>query len=132
MSTKQRELVVTLFLIKDSKIPAHMNVPVTSWDRSCALDSFTSEVPMYLFSGAVNDARGHIATGAVHFRIHNDDLAKTLQRKTEFSKDTWESFGIKDLRMEHFIKSGDAIFRPAEPDDDAARAKLGKQQQRHQ
>jgi hypothetical protein len=36
-----------------------------------------------------------------------------LRSKTEFTKQEWEAFGIKDLRTDHFIKSGDLYFQPA-------------------
>ncbi len=40
-------------------------------------------------------------------------LAEELTKKTEFTKKEWESFGIKDLRPDHFIKSGNSYFQPA-------------------
>ena len=41
-------------------------------------------------------------------------LSEMLRSKTEFTELEWEEFGIKDLRIEHVIKSGDTYFQPAE------------------
>jgi hypothetical protein len=33
--------------------------------------------------------------------------------KTEFTQQEWDAFGVHDLGMHHFVKSGDSYFRPA-------------------
>jgi hypothetical protein len=50
------------------------------------------------------------ATGRI---LENAKLAEALRSKTEFTKQEWEAFGIKDLRTDHFIKSGDSYLQPA-------------------
>jgi len=37
-----------------------------------------------------------------------------LRSKTEFTTQEWEAFDIKDLRTDHYIKSGDSYFRAEE------------------
>ena len=44
--------------------------------------------------------------------LENSALAKALRQKVEFTKQEWEAFGIKDLRKDHFVKSGDLYFQP--------------------
>ena len=39
--------------------------------------------------------------------LENPKLEKELERKTEFTKQEWESFGITDLRVDDYVKSGD-------------------------
>ena len=41
------------------------------------------------------------------------ELARALMHKTEFTQQEWEKFGIKDLRMHHFVASGNTYFEPA-------------------
>ena len=45
--------------------------------------------------------------------LEHAKLAEALRSKTEFTKQEWEVFGIKDLRTDHFIKSGHSYFQPA-------------------
>ena len=45
--------------------------------------------------------------------LEHENLAEALRSKAEFTKQEWEAFGIKDLRTDHFIKSGDSYFQPA-------------------
>jgi len=42
-------------------------------------------------------------------------LSEALKGKTSFTQKEWEAFGVKDLRMSHFIKAGDKYFQPAAP-----------------
>jgi hypothetical protein len=44
--------------------------------------------------------------------LEHAKLAEALRSKTEFTKQEWEAFSIKDLRTDHFIKSGDSYFEP--------------------
>ena len=46
--------------------------------------------------------------------MDNPELALALERRTELTQADWEAFGINDLRMDHFIKSGQRYFKPAE------------------
>ena len=48
--------------------------------------------------------------------LTNDELRDALKEKNEFTEDEWRAFGIKNLRMNHFIKSGDSHFKPTEPE----------------
>ena len=43
-----------------------------------------------------------------------NELASALRSNTSFTKEEWESFGVKDLRYDDVIKSGDSYFRPDE------------------
>jgi hypothetical protein len=45
--------------------------------------------------------------------LKHKGLASGLTKRTEFTREEWDAFGIKDLRMEHFIKSGPSYFQPA-------------------
>ena len=51
---------------------------------------------------------------ATGLNLEHAKLAEILRSKTEFTKLEWEDFGIKDLRIDHVIKSGDKYFQPAE------------------
>ena len=44
--------------------------------------------------------------------LTNDQLASDLQSKTEFTRQEWDAFGIKDLRIDNLIKSGASYFQP--------------------
>jgi hypothetical protein len=48
--------------------------------------------------------------------LEHEKLAKALENKTEFTKEEWKKFYIKDLCADHFIKSGNEYFQPAEED----------------
>ena len=50
--------------------------------------------------------------------LTNNDFASLLQSRTAFTREEWDVFGIKDLRTEHFIKSGTSYFRPDVPTAD--------------
>jgi hypothetical protein len=54
------------------------------------------------------------AEPATGLNLEHAKLAEILRSKTEFTKLEWEDFGIKDLRIDHVIKSGDKYFQPAE------------------
>jgi hypothetical protein len=41
-----------------------------------------------------------------------DALAASLVNKTEFTQQEWASFGIRDVRDDHFVRSGDQYFKP--------------------
>jgi hypothetical protein len=45
--------------------------------------------------------------------LENTGLADVLMRKTEFTQQEWDAFGVHDLHMHHFVKSGDSYFHPA-------------------
>ena len=40
-------------------------------------------------------------------------LAAALASKTEFLPDEWASFGVRDLRMNHYVEAGSCYFQPA-------------------
>jgi len=46
--------------------------------------------------------------------LENSELAEALTRTIEFSHQEWEAFGIKNLRITDFVKSGDSYFNPAD------------------
>ena len=57
--------------------------------------------------------------------LENEELAEALMRKklkqsrylyqcTEISEQEWHAIGIKDLRKEHYVKSGGSYFIPAQ------------------
>ena len=49
------------------------------------------------------------------FRQGGYELARALKDKTEFTLAEWEAFGIKHVRMDHFIVAfNDKYYRPAE------------------
>ena len=50
------------------------------------------------------------ATGRI---LDNSGLAEALARKTEFTIQEWEAFGISDLRIGDVVISGDSYFTPA-------------------
>lgn len=45
--------------------------------------------------------------------LKSSALQEALRSKTEFTQDEWNSFGIGDLYIADFIKSGDSYFKPA-------------------
>ena len=50
---------------------------------------------------------------SIGIELVNENLSATLRNKVEFTKKVWASFGIKELYMDHFVKSGDNYYRPA-------------------
>ena len=55
-------------------------------------------------------------TKPVHGRnLENSELAEALTRKIEFRQQEWDKFGIKDLCIDDFVKSGESYFQPAAP-----------------
>ncbi len=46
--------------------------------------------------------------------LANSKLSEALSRKTEFTKQEWDAFGIRDLRIDHFVLSGDSYFKPVD------------------
>eukprot|EP00802_Teleaulax_amphioxeia_P007444 Tamp_07450.p1 GENE.Tamp_07450~~Tamp_07450.p1 ORF type:complete len:471 (-),score=41.33 Tamp_07450:902-2314(-) len=50
--------------------------------------------------------------GTPGLEITNARLAAALARKNEFSAEEWTTFGVYDLHMENFIKSGGCYFQP--------------------
>ena len=47
--------------------------------------------------------------------LENEELAAALLGgQLEFTQEQWEVFGIKRLRLGHFIKAGDTYFKPTE------------------
>ena len=47
--------------------------------------------------------------------VNNKQLAEALRKKTEFTMQEWEAFGISDLRTSSFVKSGKSYFTPVLP-----------------
>jgi len=41
-------------------------------------------------------------------------LSRALTQKSTLTQQEWDSFSIKDLRMNHVVKSGDSYFKPAD------------------
>ena len=58
----------------------------------------------WLVAGDTEPTTGH--------NLQNANLAEALQKKTEFTQQEWDAFGIKDLREDHIIKSGNSYFKP--------------------
>ena len=50
--------------------------------------------------------------------LHNANLERALTRKTEFTPEEWEAFGVTDLRADHFVKSANSYFKPGVEDED--------------
>ena len=52
--------------------------------------------------------------------MDSDRLAEALSRKTEFNRQEWVEFDIRNLQMAHFVKSGDSYFKPSKsvPEDE--------------
>jgi len=46
--------------------------------------------------------------------LDHPQLSEALGDKTEFTQQEWNGFGISNLRMDQFVKSGDGYFKPAE------------------
>ena len=44
--------------------------------------------------------------------LSNAALADALKEQTEFSEEEWKAFGINDLELEHFIRSGNSYYQP--------------------
>ena len=71
----------------------------------------TANRPVLLASGLKwIDAGTTTPTGGKE--LINVDLANALAKKTNFTKEEWESFGIDDLPAISFIKSASSYFRP--------------------
>ena len=45
--------------------------------------------------------------------LANDRLSAALKTKVDFTKEEWDAFGISDLLVTHFIKSGNSYLQPA-------------------
>jgi hypothetical protein len=56
---------------------------------------------------------GNEPTANTAQNLKNPRLADALMRKTEFTQQEWDAFGVHDLGMHHFVKSGDSHFQPA-------------------
>ena len=61
----------------------------------------------WLVAGDTEPTTGH--------NLQDANLAEALQKRTEFTQQEWDAFGIKDLREDHFIKSGNSYFKPDVP-----------------
>jgi hypothetical protein len=61
---------------------------------------------------------------------NSDRLAEALSRRTEFTPQEWEEFDISNLRMAHFVKSGDFYFKPSKsaPEDELEDSTKAKRQ----
>ena len=44
----------------------------------------------------------------------NEQLSEALKVKEHFTQGEWQAFGIRDLHLKHFIRSGNLYFRPFE------------------
>ena len=56
--------------------------------------------------------------------LRNRRLARALTTRTEFTQEEWQAFGISDLRSDHYIKVGDAYFKPDGRDASVTDAKM--------
>ena len=54
--------------------------------------------------------------------LTNAALSEALKTEHEFTKDSWESFGVKGLTVSHFILVGEKYFQP-----DGERPKSGNE-----
>ena len=52
--------------------------------------------------------------------LSNPELSAALARRTVFTSQEWDAFGIRDLRMHDLVRSGDSYFTPAPSEGDAA------------
>ena len=59
--------------------------------------------------------------------IENTALASALQNKTEFTQTELDEFGIEDLTMDVFIRSGEEYFEPAEAQEKSSHGKIVKE-----
>ena len=44
----------------------------------------------------------------------NAKLANALARKVAFTQQEWDAFGIRDLRIDHFVMANDSYFKPVD------------------
>jgi hypothetical protein len=44
--------------------------------------------------------------------LPNQELAKALQHKIEFTREEWASFKVANLRMNHYVQVGKAYYQP--------------------
>ena len=51
---------------------------------------------------------GNEPTANTAQNLKNPRLADALMRKTEFTQQEWDAFGVHDLCMHHVVKSGDS------------------------
>jgi hypothetical protein len=98
--------------------------PVTPFRRTVTIDQ---EVSTHFRGQEVLADFGFVDTGSLGLKwlpagdsepamgrnLEHAKLAEALKSKTEFTKQEWEAFGIKDLRTDQFIKSGYSYFQPA-------------------
>ena len=47
-------------------------------------------------------------------QLEHSGLSEALKNTTEFDSQAWTGFGIRGLRMDHFVRAGNAVFSPAE------------------
>jgi Ran GTPase-activating protein (RanGAP) involved in mRNA processing and transport len=99
----------------------------------CAMDSDKNETLQHFVNAAGKAIDKRIEVAKVHYQyasglkwqkcdtqpanghhLAKSELAGELTRKTAFTQQEWDVFGINDLRMDHFVKSGDCYFKPAE------------------
>jgi len=45
--------------------------------------------------------------------LEHPRLREALGDKTEFTQHEWDGFGVANLRVDHFVKSGDDYYKPA-------------------
>ena len=63
------------------------------------------------------------------YEITNPELSLALASKTEFTEEEFHSFGVEELDLSDFIKSGEAYFKPVDPREAALdQAKLAQAQ----
>jgi len=61
--------------------------------------------------------------------LFKEELSVALQSETEFTQEEWQAFGISDLRMHHFIKSGQTHFKPAVAGLDVKKTQMRRSQE---
>ena len=52
-------------------------------------------------------------------RLHSTKLGGTMSSTLDFSQEEWDAFSITELDTDHYIKSGDHYFRPADVNEQA-------------
>jgi len=115
--------VALVFLHQEANFAIKVWSPKDDVDLSWVLLIVASLVPMLAFAGYAlihrwttsglkweEAGRERPTTGA---ELTNDKLRLALKSKIEFTQGEWDSFGVKNLRAHHFVKSGDRYFKPA-------------------
>jgi hypothetical protein len=74
------------------------------WQRMIAFEKLRPSGLRWEKMGEIEPAEGRELT--------DSQLANALTSKTQFSRKEWEEFCISDLHHDHFIKAGNAYYKP--------------------